>query len=178
MHILFGSLDEDRKETDTMTMLHEGTLILGIGNPLMGDDGAGIEAVRMLAESKLPENVTVKEAGTPGWGLAEWIKDWPSVVIVDAICMGHKPGEWQRFDAHEVSFIASQGAFSLHESDLAGGLELAQALDLLPEQITLYGIEPESTDQGMKLSPSVSANLPGLVESIIYDFTMQTEERE
>jgi hydrogenase maturation protease len=153
-----------------MTTPHERTLILGIGNPLMGDDGAGIEAVRMLAESKLPQNVTVQEAGTPGWGLAEWIKDWPSVVIVDAICMGQKPGEWKRFDANDVRLVAGQGAISLHESDLAGGLELAQALDLLPERLTFYGIEPESTEQGMLLSSSVRATLPGLVSSILSDF--------
>lgn len=155
-----------------MTVPCERTLILGIGNPLMGDDGAGIEAVRMLAKSKLPDNVTVQEAGTPGWGLAEWIKDWPSVVIVDAVQMGQKPGEWQRFDAGEVRLIAGQGAISLHESDLAGGLALAQALDLLPERITFYGIEPESTDHGMMLSPSVRATLPELVSSILNDFAL------
>jgi hydrogenase maturation protease len=161
-----------------MTMSGERTLILGIGNPLMGDDGAGIQAVRMLTESKFPDNVTVLEAGTPGWGLAAWIKDWPSVIIVDAIRMGQKPGEWQRFDASEVRLFAGQGAISLHESDLAGGLALAQALDLLPERITFYGIEPEYTNQSMMLSPAVSEALPGLVRSILNDFAMQAEERD
>jgi hydrogenase maturation protease len=153
-------------------MTNERTLILGIGNPLMGDDGAGIEAVRMLNELNLPENVTVLDAGTPGWGLVEWIKDWPSVVIVDAIRMGLKPGEWQCFDAHDVSFIANQGSVSLHDADFANGLALAQELNLLPEQIILYGIEPESIDHGMLLSPSVSANLPKLVGNIASKFTM------
>ena len=151
-------------------MTRERTLILGIGNPLMGDDGAGIEAVRMLAESKLPGHVTVREAGTPGWGLVEWIQDWPSVVIVDAVQMGLQPGEWQRFDAGEVRLIAGEGTLSLHEPDLAGGLALAQALDLLPERITFYGIEPKSTDPGMRLSPAVNAGLPGLVEGILNEF--------
>lgn len=178
MHIMFGSRVENREETILMTEPCERTLILGIGNPLMGDDGAGIHAVRMLAESKLPDNVTVLEAGTPGWGLVEWIKDWPSVVIVDAVRMGQAPGKWQRFDASEVRLIAGQGAFSLHEMDLAGGLALAQALDLLPKHITFYGIEPETTDQGMMLSPCVSANLPGLVKSLQNDFAMQIEEKE
>jgi hydrogenase maturation protease len=153
-------------------MTHERTLILGIGNPLMGDDGAGIEAVRLLNEVKLPENVTVQDAGTPGWGLVEWIKDWPSVFIVDAIQMGLKPGEWQSFDAHEVSFISNQGSLSLHDTDFAGGLALAQELNLLPEQLIFYGIEPETIEQGMLLSPSVSANLPGLVSNIINKITL------
>jgi len=153
-------------------MSKERTLILGIGNPLMGDDGAGIEAVRLLAESTLPENVFVQEAGTPGWGLVEWIKGWPSVVIVDAINMGLKPGEWRRLDTSEVRLIATQGDLSLHDSGLASGLALAQALDLLPDRITFYGIEPESIDHGMVLSPSVNANLPRLVDSLRTEFAM------
>jgi hydrogenase maturation protease len=128
--------------------------------------------VRLLNEVKLPENVTVQDAGTPGWGLVEWIKDWPSVFIVDAIQMGLKPGEWQSFDAHEVSFISNQGSLSLHDTDFAGGLALAQELNLLPEQLIFYGIEPETIEQGMLLSPSVSANLPGLVSNIINKITL------
>jgi hydrogenase maturation protease len=151
-------------------MTRERTLILGVGNPLMGDDGAGIEAARMLNESALPENVTVIDAGTPGWGLVEFIKDWPSVVIVDAVRLGLKPGQWQRFDANEFRLIANQGEISLHDTDIAGGLALAQELDLLPEKVIIYGIEPESIHQGMRLSPSVRAGLPGLVGSILNKF--------
>jgi hydrogenase maturation protease len=153
-------------------MSAERTLILGVGNPLMGDDGAGIEAVRILAEANLPPNVTVKDAATPGWALVEWIKDWPSVVIVDAMQMGLEPGQWQCFDARDVRFTSSEGAISLHDSDLAGGLALAEALDLLPPQLTFYGIEPETTDHGMMLSPAVSANLPELVNHILNKYAM------
>jgi hydrogenase maturation protease len=153
-------------------MAPERTLILGVGNPLMGDDGAGIEAARMLTEANLPANITVKDAATPGWALVEWIKDWPAVVIVDAMQMGLKPGEWQCFDAGDVRFTSSEGAVSLHDSDLAGGLALAEALDLLPPQLTFYGIEPESTEHGMQLSPAVSANLPELVKNILNKYAM------
>jgi hydrogenase maturation protease len=178
MHLVFRSRDESRKETDAMTGQVQPTLILGIGNLLMGDDGAGIHVARLLTDAKLPKHVTVQEAGTPGWGLVDWIKDWQSVVLVDSAHMGQKPGEWRRFDADEVRLIASQGALSLHESGLADGLALAQALDLLPERITFYGIEPESTAQGMRLSPSVRSSLSGLVGSILDDFALQPEERE
>jgi len=153
-------------------MTRERTLILGLGNPLMGDDGAGSEAARMLNESVLPENVTVMDAGTPGWGLVELIRDWPAVVIVDAVQLGLKPGEWQRFQADEFRLIANQGEVSLHDTDIASGLALAQELDLLPEQVTIFGIEPESVDPGMLLSPSVRAGLPGLVGSILNMFAM------
>ena len=68
-------------------------LILGVGNPLLGDDGAGIRAIEMLAERDLPPNVELQEAGTPGWGLPSWLDGRSSVILVDAVQMGHR----QRF---------------------------------------------------------------------------------
>ena len=161
-----------------MTALQGRVLILGLGNPLMGDDGAGIYAARALSEMDLPENVTVLEAGTPGWGLVNWLRDWPSVILLDAVRMGRRPGEWRRFEVEEVRLIASQRMLSLHESDLAGGLALAEALDLLPERIVLYGIEPENTDQTLSLSPVVGAAIPALARSILNELVKQDDERE
>lgn len=161
-----------------MTARGERTLVLGIGNPLMGDDGAGVEVVRLLAESELPENVTVMEAGSPGWGLANWVTGWPSVILVDAAKMGREPGEWRRFDAGEARLLSADTALSLHESDLAGGLALAQALGVLPDRITIYGIEPGEMNQGLALSPVVRAALPNVAESIRNDIAMQAEKRE
>lgn len=145
------------------------TLILGIGNPLQGDDGAGVRAAEMLAERELPADVTVEDAGTPGWGLPALLEGWSSVILVDAVQMGRTPGAWRRFDPDDVRLIADNNIISLHQPDLASGLALAQALDMLPEKIVFYGIEPACTDHGQGLSPAVSSNLPGLVESILND---------
>jgi hydrogenase maturation protease len=145
------------------------TLVLGVGNPLMGDDGAGIRIVEMLAEQDLPLNVKVEEAGTPGWGLPTWLEGWKSVIIVDAVRMGQKPGTWRRFNAHEMQLLTEDSPLSLHQPDLAGGMALAQALDLLPENIVFYGVEPACTDPGREMSHAVSSCLPGLVEKIIQD---------
>ncbi len=65
--------------------------------------------------------------------------------------------------------ISQAEALSLHEPDLAGGLALAQALDLLPEQLVLYGVQPAEVEPGAPLSQQVSACLPEVVDQILND---------
>lgn len=145
-------------------------LILGVGNPLMGDDGAGVRAIELLEQCELPANVHVKEIGTPGWGLGAWFENQASVVLIDAVQMGLPPGAWQKIDLHASRLLLEQPAFSLHQADLACGLLLAQELNLLPQNLTLYGVEPACLNPGSPLSPEVESSLTELVHSIVNDF--------
>ncbi len=145
------------------------TLILGVGNPLCCDDGLGIAAVEMLKERELPSFVTVEAADTPGWGLPNWLDGWSSVVMIDAIRMGKKPGNWRCFAPEEVKMLYEDDVLSLHQPGLAAGLALAEALNILPEKLTFYGVEPVSTDFGEGLSPEVTETLPNLINIIMDD---------
>jgi len=147
----------------------EKTLILGVGNPLCGDDGLGIAAVQILKERELPSDVFVEAAHTPGWELPNWLDGWSSVVIIDAVRMGKQPGEWHRFSPEEVRMLIEDEILSLHQPGLAAGLELAEALNILPEKLTLYGVEPANTDMDEGLSPEVTQILPNLINHIMDD---------
>jgi len=144
-------------------------LVLGIGNPSMGDDGVGNQVIELLAESALPPNVEIEDAGLPGWGLPAWFEGWSNVILVDAVQMGQAPGSWRRFHPEEVQMELENDALSLHQPDLACGLALAQALDLLPENLVLYGVEPADVNPGEALSPAVRHSLPDVVASILND---------
>jgi len=145
-------------------------LILGVGSPLMGDDGAGARAIELLQQQPdLPADVELREIGTPGWGLGAWFENQSSVVLIDAVQMGLPPGAWRKIDLHQDRLLLQETAFSLHQADLACGLVLAQELDLLPAQLTLYGIEPACLEPGSPLSPEVESSLNELVHSIVKD---------
>ncbi len=154
-------------------------LVLGLGNPLMGDDGVGSKVIELLAAQPLPPQVKIEDAGLPGWGLPTWLEGWDNVILVDAVQMGGQPGSWRRFRPEEVRMELEGEALSLHQPGLACGLALAQALDLLPENLLLYGVEPASvdlngvdhnaSDPGQALSPAVRQCLPELVASILND---------
>jgi hydrogenase maturation protease len=143
------------------------TLILGVGNPLCGDDGAGVQAIKLLVENFLPPNVNVQDAGTPGLGLPLYLEGWPRVILVDAVQMGCLPGTWRRFTPQDVQLYFTETSLSLHESDLAGGLALADALGVLPETVVIYGIEPACCEINHGLSLAVQSALPEMVEGIL-----------
>lgn len=145
------------------------TLILGIGNPICGDDGAGPRLVELLAECPLPPGVVLQDAGLPGWELPNWLKGWDTVYLVDAVDMGLAAGCWRRFHPQDVKLCLQDENFSLHQPDLACGLALAQALDLLPKHLYIYGVQPAQTNPGAPLSPQVNACLAGLADQIILD---------
>lgn len=149
------------------------TLVLGVGNPLCGDDGVGARVIELLGQPAsisgrtLPPGTCLQDAGLPGWGLPSWFEGWSRVFLVDAVDMGLEPGMWRRFCPEEVKYSLADETFSLHQPDLACGLALAQALNLLPEELVIYGVQPADTTPGGPLSPQVNASLPQLVENLI-----------
>ncbi len=151
------------------------TLILGVGNPLQGDDGVGVRVAEMLGARELPPGVKLEDAGTPGLGLAAELEGWSRVIVVDAVRMGQRPGAWRRFGPEEVRLIASGDVLASHEPGIAEGLALAQALDMLPDEIVFYGVEPACCEMGQELSPAVSGALPGLVEAILAEIWKRRE---
>lgn len=151
-------------------------MVLGIGNPLRGDDGVGIRVLEMLKVSVLPKDILLLEAGVPGFGLVTHLQEWSEsgggqVTLVDAVCMGETPGVWRRFTPEEVRLIASSESLSLHQIDVANSLALADAVGVLPKNIVIYGIEPACIDWKMGISTQVSACLPDLVQNILSELT-------
>lgn len=147
-------------------------LVLGMGNPLRGDDGVGNRVIEMLKECDLPVDVLLLDVGTPGLGLVSQLHEWAQseggqVTLIDAVCMGQAPGTWRRFTLEEVKRIASNEPLSLHQIDLADSLVLADSVGVLSKQIVIYGVEPAYIDWTLGLSPEVNAGLPELVQNIL-----------
>lgn len=116
-------------------------LVIGVGNEARGDDAAGILAARAVARSN-PPGVVVIEHGGEGADLAEVLGRGPRVVLVDALRSGAEPGTIRRIDAvaealPETSFASG----STHAFGVADGIELARALETLPHELVIYGIE-------------------------------------
>lgn len=145
------------------------TLVIGIGNPLHSDDGLGVRAAQQLAAQDLPPGVKVEELGTPGWSLVNHLQGWQRVLLIDAVQMGERPGTWHRLDASQTHLITQEVSVSLHEPGLAESLALAQALNLMPDEVAIYGVEPAWTGAGMELSPEIQEAIPSVVENILQE---------
>jgi hydrogenase maturation protease len=147
-------------------------LVLGLGNPLRGDDGIGPRVVEELVARRLPEGVAVLDAGAGGLDLLRMMEGWDQVVIVDAadVDAGRgqiAPGEFVRFTPEQARLRESSHAFSLHHAGLAEVLRLARALGRSLPSIIIFGMQPEDVGWGEGLSPNVEAAIPRLIEAIL-----------
>lgn len=151
------------------------TLILGIGNSLRGDDGLGVSAANMLKGFTLPDRVEVQEIGTPGIDLISYFQGRRQVILIDAVKMGRKPGEWRCFKPDDVKLFTYGQFDSTHGMDIPYALEIAEALDLLPDELLIYGMEPKEITLDEDLSNDVKAALPQMLDDIL-NLVLKREE--
>lgn len=139
-------------------------LILGIGNLLMGDEGVGVHAARVLQEQRLPAGVEVLDGGTGGFHLLTYLGQYPCVVVIDATLDDAEPGTVCVTRPRFLSdYPRSLGAHDIGLRDL---LEAATLLGPLPvvRLITISIADPrEATTE---LTPSVQAALPRVVHAV------------
>jgi len=144
-----------------------GTVIIGMGNPLLSDDGVGIAVAHAVAERlKLSINLTVTELHTGGIRLMEAMAGFRRAVVVDAMLSGAVPGTLRRFDSKD--FVTTKNTFSSHDTDFATAYNLGRMTGvLLPEQVSFWGIEAREFDLfAEQFTEEVAAALPGAVELI------------
>ena len=143
------------------------TLIIGLGNPLQGDDGVGCRVAEALEDCVLPPDVDVVDGGTPGVGLINLFEGRQRVVVIDAAEMGREPGTVMRFRPEDVSLTGSTDRFSLHRSGVADAIHLAQALKIDLPEIDVYGIQPALVEWNAALSPQVEAAVTQVVAAVL-----------
>ena len=152
------------------------TLIIGLGNPLRGDDGVGVRVVQELAMQPLPSNVRAVDGGTQGLGLVNLMEDQQRVILVDAADVGRSPGEFVRFTLDEARLLGDHQHLSIHAAGVHDALLLAQVLNMLPPDVIIFGVQPSHFEWDSSLSPEVEAALPGLVAAILAEARSRVEE--
>ncbi len=133
------------------------TVVIGLGNLLLSDEGIGIHLIRKLSEhqDKFP-SVEFIDAGTGGMNVLHLIANRKKAVIIDCVKMGKKPGTIKRFEPTDVQTTKKMMHFSLHEADILRIIELSRQLGECPDKIVIFGIEPESLELGQKPSKTLS----------------------
>lgn len=138
--------------------------VLGLGNLLRTDDGAGIHAIRRLQEDgRLPADVQIIEGGTLGLNLLPSLQGITHVLALDAVETGAPPGTLSRFSGTGLDLLpVAKSVHLLGFADLLGSLKL---LGQAPSEVVLLGVQPYSTEWGVALSQPVEAALDQLVET-------------
>lgn len=142
------------------------TLILGIGNPLMTDDGVGVHLARLLADDpQRPTDVKCLDGGTLGYLLAGEIKETSDSIVIDAAQLNAPPGTVQIFENEEMDrFLSTHPNTSVHEVGLADLMTMALLSNHLPSRRALIAVQPRQTGWGTELSAEVADSVPKLRE--------------
>jgi hydrogenase maturation protease len=140
--------------------------VIGIGNPLRGDDAIGLLVARRVRELVDPEVEVMELEGEP----ARLIDAWQGAglaVVVDALKSDAPEGAVVRFDATADPLPPSVSASSTHALGLEEAIEIARVLDRLPEHLVVFGIQGTRFQAGSDLSPAVAAAIEPAAEAVL-----------
>ena len=143
------------------------TIVLGIGNTIRCDDGAGIEVVRMLAGRVQSEEIVIRETAEAGINLLDMIVGYEKLIIIDSIqTEGGKVGDIYRFTKDEVR--PSPDLKFSHNSGIMIVLEWGRSIKLdLPGEIIFYAIEAQECDVfDENLTSEVKKAIPKVADMI------------
>lgn len=145
------------------------TLVLGMGNTLLRDDGAGVHAVRYLrGHAGETPDAEFLDVGTLSFTLAGAIEDADRLIIIDAARMDRPPGTVQVFEGEDMDrFLQRNRRLSVHEVSLVDLLAIARLTGLLPERRALIGIEPQSFDWGETPTEPVAQAIPAASAAVL-----------
>ena len=139
------------------------TLILGMGNELLGDEGVGVHVVRALRSESLPAGVAALEAGTANLDILPALEASQRLIIIDAMQGQGPAGSVYRTplkDCSDSALIAALHGFDIFRmlTTLSGRCDL--------ERIVIFGIEPEVIEWSLTLSPVVQGAIPHLLDAL------------
>jgi len=150
------------------------TLVIGLGNPILTDDGVGVKvayAVQDALASTRRSDVTVTEASVGGLRLMEMMMGYERVILIDAL--QHRdalPGTVRRMTLEDLRTISpTQHSTCAHDTSLVTALEMGQEIGLpLPKDITIYAIGVENvTYFGEEPTPAVARAIPKVSAAIL-----------
>jgi hydrogenase maturation protease len=144
------------------------TLILGLGNPILSDDGVGPAVARELERRLDPQEATVIEASLGGLNLLDLIVGYDRVIIIDAIkTKGGRAGQIYRLDPDALT--TTRYTASPHDVNLVTALALGKKLGLaMPSKIDIFAVEVTETELfSEECTPLVAAAIPKCVEMIL-----------
>ncbi|MBM3144470.1 MAG: hydrogenase maturation protease [Chloroflexi bacterium] len=159
------------------------TLIVGLGNPILTDDGVGVKVAYAVEEAlrRNPfsdrkrvskDDLTITEASVGGLRLMEMMIGYDRVILIDAIMRhnGHKPGDIFRLSTHDLREISlTQHNASAHDTTLATALEVAERMGQpLPKEVIIFAVEVEEifvfSDEP---TPAVAAAIPKVAKMVL-----------
>ncbi len=144
------------------------TLVLGIGNDILGDDAVGIHIAREIAGKIKSPEIDVKETGATGLNLLDVISGYDKLFVIDAILSNQfNIGQINRL---ELKDLEPSNSITPHEAGLRTTIELGNQLfpGQMPREVIIYGVQIENVEKiTVEMTPTVKAAIPEVVKRVM-----------
>ncbi len=140
------------------------TLILGVGNLLLKDEGVGIHTIQALEKEDLPSGIHLMDGGTGGFHLISWLQEYERIIMIDATLDNNPAGTVRLIRPRYSSDFPP--LMSAHEIGLKDMLDVMQLTDDMPEVHLIVISAANVSEVGMDLSPEVATVIPEVIDII------------
>lgn len=142
------------------------TLILGVGNTLLCDDGFGVHVAELLREAFAQrDDVVIRDGGTLGLTLLPDIEDADQLIVIDAGELHEAPGAMRVYYGGDMDRHLSQAKGTVHEVAISDLLDAARLIGRQPSERALIVVQPENTSWGEWPTDAVAAAIPKACET-------------
>lgn len=162
------------------------TVVIGFGNILMGDEGVGVHIIQELQQNyssrvKTHSNtsrhsIEFIDGGTSAIDVLLSVGDVDKLIIIDAVKKGGKPGDVYRIHSNFAGKTfgkLEKNNTSMHDLGIIEALRISGAIDQIPKEIILIGVEPKEIEPKMELSAEVKKEIPKIMKVILSELEMK-----
>ncbi|MBC2721766.1 HyaD/HybD family hydrogenase maturation endopeptidase [Desulfosporosinus sp.] len=140
------------------------TVIIGIGNILLQDDGVGVHVVNQLENETLPSTIELVDGGTSTLDTLSYFLDYRKVIVVDCLRAGLKPGTIYKIQPEDIKNYQKEN-LSIHDVQILDVVKMANMMGQYPE-VVIFGIEPKKISVNLEMTDLMYAKLPEVIANI------------
>jgi len=140
------------------------TVIIGIGNILLQDDGVGVHVIKQLENEKLPSTIELVDGGTSTLDTLGFFLDYKKVIVVDCLRAGLKPGTIYKIKPEDIKNYQKEN-LSIHDVQILDVARMANMMNKYPEVI-IFGIEPEKISLDLEMTEIMVSKIPEIIRNI------------
>ncbi|MFC2004869.1 HyaD/HybD family hydrogenase maturation endopeptidase [Chloroflexota bacterium] len=165
------AIEKSPNPTDTTR-----TVVLGVGNLLLKDEGVGIHVINALQDSLLPPSAEVEiiDGGTSP-NVLPLLDGAEKLIIIDAVEGGGEPGTIYRFRAGDVE-LEDKCVLSMHQIGLLEDLEMMEHMEGKQRDAIIIGVEPKEMGVGLELSSELEQKIPQIVKVVLKEITEEARK--
>jgi len=149
------------------------TVIIGIGNILLQDDGVGVHVITQLEMEALPSTIELVDGGTSTLDTLGYFLDYKKVIVVDCLRAGMEPGTIYKIHPEDIQSYQKEN-LSIHDVQILDVVRMANMMGKYPD-VVIFGIEPKTIAVDLEMTDLLKAKIPEVIANIRKELLLGSE---